>query len=59
MKNLGTLFVRLFLVSAYFAVVVLFLPQLHPFSEPEPDGSGSGSEQTVSATPAPVPHPWM
>ena len=66
MKNIGNLFVRLFVVSLlafrYFSTIIT-IPQIHtfpqyPYSEPEPPrfyGSGSGSEQTVSAAPAPAP----
>ena len=56
MKNIGNLFVRLFVISLlifrYFSTIVsLFGAGAAPFFY----GSGSGSEQTVSAAPAPAP----
>ena len=60
MKNIGNLFVRLFVVSllafSHFSTIVsLFGAGAAPFFYGS--GSGSGSEQTVSAAPAPAPAP--
>ena len=57
MKNIGNLFVRLFVVSLFryipllSTIVSLFGAGAAPFFY----GSGSGSAQTVSAAPAPAP----
>ena len=58
MKNIGKLFVRLFVSSLlafrYVSIIVsLFGAGAAPFFS----GSGSGSEQTVSAVPDPAPAP--
>ena len=73
MKNIGNLFVRLFVVSLlafrYFSTIAsLFGAGAAPFftaPAPAPNkpfrfgGSGSGSGQNVSAPAAPAPHPWL
>ena len=58
MKNIGNLFVRLFVISLlrfrYFSTTVsIFGAGAAPFFYGS--GSGSGSEQTVSAAPTPAP----
>ena len=58
MKNIGNLFVRLFVISLltfrYFSIIVsLFGAGAAPFFSGS--GSSSGSEQTVSTAPAPAP----
>ena len=59
MKNIGNLFVRLFVISLL--TFRFFYNCIHFRSRSRPvfyySGSGSGSEQTVSAAPAPAPAP--
>ena len=68
MKNIGNLFVRLFVVSllafSYFSTIVsLFGAGTAPFfyssgsEQTIPAAPGSGSSQNVSAPAAPAPHP--
>ena len=59
MKNIGNLFVRLFVISLltfrnFSTIVSIFGAGAGVFYG---SGSGSGSEQTVSAAPAPAPAP--